>query len=152
MVKWNSDWFGDGWYLLYQFLTLTMYEFERNLYMYYFNCIKPPPKIDMKLNPVSSDPVQVNNFLNNDFGINSKSQHNQFKCCFACQDPRNTILTRNVYPNWKLYPLPKQILSVYHFLCLLDFSFLLMSKILVLKVYTWIRWEYSTRTRGAAFK
>ena len=75
--------------------------------MYYFNCIKPPPKIDMKLNPVSSDPVQVNNFLNNDFGINSKIQHKQFKCCFACQDPKKSNPGTQVLSKLEIVPLPE---------------------------------------------
>ena len=49
-------------------------------------------------------------------------QHKDFKCCFACQDPRNIIPTQKLYPNRKLYPFPKYILSIFHFACLLGFA------------------------------
>ena len=86
-----------------------MDEFERHLYLYYRNGLNPPPRLDMKFKPDSADPVQDNDFLHNAFGSNTARQHKEFKCCFECQDLRNPIPARKLYPNWKLYPLLKHI-------------------------------------------
>ena len=47
-----------------------MDEFERHLYMYYFNGTNPSSRIETNFNPSSVDTVQGNDFLQNDFGIN----------------------------------------------------------------------------------
>ena len=63
-----------------------MDEYERNLYLYYFNVIKSSPRIEMKFNPSISDLVQGNEFLHNAFGRNAVRRYGEFKCCFLCQD------------------------------------------------------------------
>ena len=42
----------------------TMDEFERNLYLSYFNGLNPPPRIQMKFKSISADPVQGKTLLN----------------------------------------------------------------------------------------
>ena len=73
----------------------------------------------MKFKSSSVDPVQGNDFLQKIFGHNAMRRNKEFKCCFACQDPRKPIPTRKLYPNRKLYPFMKHILSVFHFSLLL---------------------------------
>ena len=45
------------------FVLFTMDEFERNLYLYYLNGLKPSPRIEMNFKSRSADPEQVNDFL-----------------------------------------------------------------------------------------
>ena len=45
------------------FLPFTMDEFERHLYIYYFNGLNPSPRIHMKFISRSAYPVQGDNFL-----------------------------------------------------------------------------------------
>ena len=57
------------------FVPFTMDEFERHLYLYYWNGLNPSPRIDTKFNPISAGPVQGNEFLHNYFGRNAPRQH-----------------------------------------------------------------------------
>ena len=84
------------------FVPFTMDDFERNLYLYYFNGIKQFPSIEMKFKSRSADNVQSNEFLHNFFVWNAVRQHKDFKCWSACQDPWNPNPARKLYPNWKL--------------------------------------------------
>ena len=52
---------GDTCYT--NFVPSTMDEFERNLYLYYLNGLKTPPRIEMNFKSRSADPEQVNDFL-----------------------------------------------------------------------------------------
>ena len=45
------------------FVIFMMDEFERHLYIYYFNYLNPSQRIHMKFKSSSYDPVQGNNFL-----------------------------------------------------------------------------------------
>ena len=76
----------------------------------------------MKFKYRSADPVQGNDFLHKNFGHNDVRKHKEFKCFFVSQDPCKPIPTRQLYPNWKFYPLLRHILYVFHFEWLLDFS------------------------------
>ena len=60
-----------------------MDEFERNLYLYYFNGLNPYPRLEMKFNNSSGYTVQVNKLLHNYFVRNDVSQHKKFKCCLS---------------------------------------------------------------------
>ena len=60
--------------------------------------MNPFPRIEMKLNPSSSYPVQVNDFLQNYFGRNPARSHKEFKCYFLYQGPQNTIPSHKLYP------------------------------------------------------
>ena len=126
--------------------------FEHHLYLYYFNGINPYPRIQMKFKSSSADPVQGNDFPHKSFGHNSVRQHKQFKCFFACQDPRKPIPTHKLYPNWKMYSFLKHIFSVFHFSWLLGCALAVDEKILVSKVDMCKRWEYPSRTRGTYFR
>ena len=61
------------------FVPFMMDNFERNLYLYYFNWLNPSPRIEMKLKSNSSDTVQGNDFLQKGFGCNDVRQHREFK-------------------------------------------------------------------------
>ena len=87
------------------FVLFTIDEFERNLYLFYLNGMNTYPRIEMKFNTSSADPVQCNKSLQNNFDRNYASQHKEFKCCFAFQDPLNPIPACKLYLNWKLYSL-----------------------------------------------
>ena len=54
---------GDTWYP--NFNPFKMDDLEWHLYLYYFNCLNPYLKIEMRFNTRSADPVQGNNFLYN---------------------------------------------------------------------------------------
>ena len=101
------------------FLPFAMDEFERHLYLYYFNGPKPYLMKQMMFKSSSTDLVQGNDFLYKSFGHNTVSLYKEFKRCFVCQYLWKPIPARKLYPNWKLYPLLKQILYVFHFLLLL---------------------------------
>ena len=62
------------------FVPLMMDEFERHLYLYYFNGLKPPPSIQMDFKSISDDPVKDNNFLHKRFFHNYVRRHKEFKC------------------------------------------------------------------------
>ena len=72
---------GDTFYS--DFVPFTMGEFERHLYMYCFDVLKPSPTIEVKFKLSSYDPVQGNNFLNEVFCCNDVRRHKDFKCCFT---------------------------------------------------------------------
>ena len=92
-----------------------MDEFELYLYLYYCNGMNPSPKIEMKSNPRSADPVQVNKFLCNSFGRNSARLNKEFNCFFGIQDPLNPVPARKLHQNQNFYPFLEQILSVFRF-------------------------------------
>ena len=56
---------GDTCYPI--FLLFTMDEFERHLYLYYFNGLNPSPRIKKKFKSIIVYPVKGNNFLHNLF-------------------------------------------------------------------------------------
>ena len=97
------------------FVPLSMDNFEQNFYMYYWNGMNSYPRIDMKFETRSSDPIQGNNFLHNSVGRNSVRRHKEFKCCFACQDPQNPMPSHKLCLNWNLYLLLNHILYVFRF-------------------------------------
>ena len=65
------------------FVPFTMYEFERNIYLYCFNGINPYPRVETNFKPRSSNTVQVNYFLHNEFVKNTVRQHKEFKYFFV---------------------------------------------------------------------
>ena len=69
---------GMGDTLYPNFVPFTMDEFDRNLYFYYFNDLKSPPRIHMNFNSSSADTVQVNEFLYKCFGQNAVRLHKKF--------------------------------------------------------------------------
>ena len=97
------------------FVLFTMDDFERHLYLYYFDGINPYPRIQMQFKSRSTDTVQGNDFLQKTFFHNAVRGHKKFKCCFACQDPRKPRSSLKLYPDRKLQPFLKHILSVFHF-------------------------------------
>ena len=117
-LKWSNEKsidMGIGDTLYPNFLPFKMDEFDRHLYIHYFNDLKPSPRIQMKFNSSSADPVQGNNFLSKIFFHIAVWLHKEFKCCFACQDPWNPIPARNLYLDLKLYSFLKNILYVFRF-------------------------------------
>ena len=62
------------------FVQFTMDEFERHLYIYYFNCLKQSPRIKMNLESSSAYTVHGNDFLHKKFGHNAVRQKKEFNC------------------------------------------------------------------------
>ena len=81
----------------------------------------------------SSDTVQCTDFLKNDFVQNSVRQNKEFKISFPCQNPTNLIPARKFYPNLKLYPFLKHILSVFNFSWLIGCALSVDDKIIGFK-------------------
>ena len=53
----------------------TMDEFERNLYLYYFNGVNPSLSIDIKFKHISVDTMQGKYFLHKGFVSNAVRRH-----------------------------------------------------------------------------
>ena len=73
-LKWSNEraiymGIGDTYYP--NFVPFTMYEFEHHLYLYYFNGFNPSPRIHIKFNSSSDDPVRGNEFLHKSSGHNT---------------------------------------------------------------------------------
>ena len=62
------------------FVLFVMGEFERHLYLYYFNGLNPSPRIHINFKSISADPVQGNYFLHKVFGCNAVRQNKEIKC------------------------------------------------------------------------
>ena len=84
----------------------------------------------MKLNSSSVDPVQSNGFLHKICGRNYVRQRKEFKCFSDFQDPQKPIPTRKLYPNYKLYPFLKHILSMFHFAWFLGCALIVYEKMI----------------------
>ena len=72
---------------------------------------------------------------------NSVCQYKEFKCCFACQDPRKPVPTRNLYLNLKLYLFLKHIVSMFHFSWFLGCALSVDEQNIGFKLNRWINYN-----------
>ena len=73
---------GMGYTCYPNYVPSAMDEFERNLYLFYWNGLNPSPRIEIKHNPRIDDYVQGNDLLHNDFERNAASQQKELEGCF----------------------------------------------------------------------
>jgi len=84
------------------FTPFTTEEFEKYLYLFFWNGLAPSPQISMKLESEDQNPIHSNHFLRRELGPNASRRLREWKCCFACQDPKLPIPPRKSHPNFKV--------------------------------------------------
>ena len=134
------------------FLPFTIDDFERHLYVYYFNGIKQYPRIEKNFKFSSDGPVQGNNFLHIILAVMPRGDTRSLSADLRERihgiEAQHTSCTQigNCTPYWST----SDMCSIFHGCLVVPFIF--MRKLLVSKVEIWIRWEYPTRTRGTDFR
>ena len=93
-----------------RFKPFNIDEFEKHLYLYYYNGLNPSPQVQMKFR--SADVVQGSKFISDIFGSSAERRHREWKCCFASQDPLVQPPSRASHPNWKVDPFLKHVQEV----------------------------------------
>jgi hypothetical protein len=78
---------GAGEAIYCKFKPFSMVEIRQHLGLYIFNGLTPSPRVEMKFQLQTSDPVHGNDFIKNAFGPGAECRHWHFKCFFAIQDP-----------------------------------------------------------------
>ena len=71
---------------------------------------------------------------------------------FAFQDPQKPIPACKLYPNWKLYPFLKHILSVFHFVWFLGCAIYVDDKTVGLKGRHVDKMRISYKNEGGGFQ
>ena len=56
----------------------------------------------MKLESEEKNPIHSSHFLRRELGPNASRRLKEWKCCFACQDPKLPIPPRETHPNFKV--------------------------------------------------
>ena len=84
------------------FKPFSTQEWEKYLYLFFFNGLCPSPQIEMKLDPEEKNPFHSNAFLQRALGPAAPLRFQKWKCCFACQDPKLAIPFRKTHPNFKI--------------------------------------------------
>jgi hypothetical protein len=98
-----------------EFKPFTTEEFERWLYLFFFNGLNPSPQMEWKLRPEATDPVHSNSFLIRVFGTNAPRRFREWKACFACQDPKIAIPSRKTHPNFKIDEVLRHFQTVFRY-------------------------------------
>ena len=93
-----------------RFKPFNIDEFEKHLYLYYYNGLNLSPQVQMKFR--SADVVQGSKFISDIFGSSAERRHREWKCCFASQDPLVQPPSRASHPNWKVDPFLKHVQEV----------------------------------------
>ena len=84
------------------FVPFSTEEWEKYLYLFFFNGLNPSPQVEMKLKTEQQDPVNSNAFLRRELGPNALRRFKEWKACFAAQDPKIPIPSHKTHPNFKV--------------------------------------------------
>ena len=87
------------------FQNVYVNEFEKHIYLYYFNGSNSSPRVQMKFISTDQNPFQGSTFIYRVFGTAASLCHKQWKCCFETQDPLLKPPLRIIDPNFKTDPL-----------------------------------------------
>ena len=64
------------------FLPFRTEEFEKYLYLFFWNGLAPSPQISMKLESEEKNPIHSSHFLRMELGPNASRRLKEWKCCF----------------------------------------------------------------------
>ena len=87
LCKWSNE-----KAMLLQMGTQTMYphftpftteEFEKYLYLFFWNGLAPSPQILVKLESEEKNPIHSSHFLRRELGPNASRRLKEWKCCFS---------------------------------------------------------------------
>ena len=65
------------------FTSFTTEEFEKYLYLFFWNGLAPSPQISMKLESEDQNPIHSSHFLRRELGPDTNRRLREWKCCFA---------------------------------------------------------------------
>ena len=84
------------------FTAFTPQEFEQYFYIFFWNGLNPSPQIEWKLQSEDMDPTHSSAFLRRVIGPSTSLWLRNFKCCFACQDPKVAVPPKKTHPKFKV--------------------------------------------------
>ena len=84
------------------FTPFTTEEFEKYLYLFFWNGVAPSPYISMKLKSEETHPIHSSHFLQRELGPNANRRLKEWKCCFVCRDPKLPIPPQKTYPKFNV--------------------------------------------------
>ena len=104
---------GTGGTIYKDFTPFSVKEIRQHFGLYVLQGLVLSPRIEMKFKPQRVDPVAGNDFYHQSFGTNAERRHRHFKTFLALQNPSIHAPSQSEYPNWKVQPSLKCMLSLF---------------------------------------
>ena len=90
-------------------------EWEKFLYVFFFNGLNPSPQVEFKLKSEDADPINSNQFLRRVFGPNAIRRFKEWKACFSAQDPKKHVPSHKTHPNFKVDEYFRHLQTVFRY-------------------------------------
>ena len=97
------------------FTAFTPQEFEQYFYIFFWNGLNPSPQIEWKLQSEDMDPTHSSAFLRRVIGPSTSLWLRNFKCCFACQDPKVAVPPKKTHPKFKVDEYFRHIQTIFRY-------------------------------------